>query len=173
MNAGGVQFPQLQFSLGTRPSAKNLATHFDPGIQPPVIVRKLGNVETIGVSGTPRSAFRAVNPERLALAVELARRNVQLARRSYSRITTPCTKEESKAPEEMLKAPLKQTTKSQTITVNKSKKLLQKKKGDGCFSGVNPTSGQTKVRYCMNMAEQDLSTGGDGKQPRKMERRAS
>ena len=133
----GVGFPQLQFSLGSRPSARNLATHFDPNFQPPVVMRKLGNVETIGISRTPGNAFRAINPERLALAVELARRNVQRARRSYCGTTT---KEESKdsVEKQQRKAPLEQTTKSLPATIdlpntqmqrdNKSKKALQKKK---------------------------------------------
>ena len=42
----------------------------------PIITGKLGTVQTIGFSRTPREAFRAVSPEKLALAVLLARRNV-------------------------------------------------------------------------------------------------
>ena len=90
--------PQLQFNLESRTDYKNLATHFDPDAQPPVIIKKLGNVETVGLSRTPRDAFRAVNPDRLALAVELAKRKVQRARRSYSEVVTPGSEDIVKKP---------------------------------------------------------------------------
>lgn len=70
------QHSQLQFNLGITPSPANLATNFDPTGQHPVIIDK-ASAGTIGLSLTPVEAFKAASPERLALAVKLARRNIQ------------------------------------------------------------------------------------------------
>lgn len=83
------QKTQLQFNLGSVPHSSNFATHFDPTNQPPIIINR-GAVQTVGFSQTPREAFQAVSPERLSLAVKLARRNIQRNRLSYSGETSSC-----------------------------------------------------------------------------------
>ncbi len=83
--------PHLRFNSRVNLNSNNLATHFDPASQSPVVVQKLGNLETVGLSRTPRSAFKAVDPERLAYAVELAKRNVHSSRRFYSEVRPAST----------------------------------------------------------------------------------
>ena len=77
---------RLHFKLQYLESS-NLATHFDPANQPPIVIEKMGAVQTVGFSQTPRENFQAVSPERLALAVKLARR---YCRGSYSGVTSSC-----------------------------------------------------------------------------------
>lgn len=81
---------QLNFNPQSFGQSSNLATHFDHANQPPIIIEKMGAVQTVGFSQTPREDFQAVCPQRLALAVKLARRNGHLARASYSGVTSSC-----------------------------------------------------------------------------------
>lgn len=76
------QKTQLQFNLGIAPNNANLATNFDPTRPSPVVIEKMRTgirhaSETIGMSNTPIGDFKAVLPERLALAMKLAKRNAR------------------------------------------------------------------------------------------------
>lgn len=71
------QKTQLQFNLGVKPNQANLATKFDDTRPSPIVIEKM-KPETIGLSRTPVGDFKAVSPERLALAMKLAKRNARL-----------------------------------------------------------------------------------------------
>lgn len=71
------QKTQLQFNLGIAPNQANLATSFNPTRPSPVTIEKT-RTNTIGMSHTPIGDFKAVSPERLALAMKMARRNVRI-----------------------------------------------------------------------------------------------
>lgn len=72
------QRTQLQFNLGVAPHHAKLATNVDPSSQPsPVCIHTTG-VETIGISHTPARTFKAASPERLAIAMKLAKRNARI-----------------------------------------------------------------------------------------------
>lgn len=69
------QRTQLQFNLGVAPNHTKLATSFGPSHPSPVTIHKPA-AETIGISCTPIQDFKAVSPNKLALAMKLAKRNV-------------------------------------------------------------------------------------------------
>lgn len=68
---------QLQFNLGVAPNHAKLATSFQPSQPSPVMIHKTA-VETLGMSNTPMRHFKAVSPNKLAMAMKLAKRNARV-----------------------------------------------------------------------------------------------
>ena len=80
------QQSQLQFNLGVPANSRNLATHFSLAPSPVVLEKVPPRVTAVGLSQTPAHAFQAVSADRLALAIQLAKRDV---RRGAVGVSTP------------------------------------------------------------------------------------